>query len=477
MKILLINPNHSPESPWFDELPMPMLGLLSIGAILEREEYDIKLIDAFGSCLNQLEISAEIIKYKPDIVGITTDSLNFFESLRTAKLVKTVSNALVIVGGSHATLRAYDIIKYPVIDVVVIGEGEYTILEIVRRIEKGESLKGCNGCFIKENGIIIKNPLNNRIENLDLLPFPARHLLPFEKYLQNDKSGSLRKPFTTMITSRGCPYNCSFCSSRIIWGNLYKYCNPTLVVDEIELLINNYGIKGISFVDAIFTLNKNHVIKICEEIIRRNIDIDWACSSRANHIDKEMLSKMAKSGCKLIWYGFESGSQRILDKINKKITIDDIRKAVKRTREVDIIPCGLFMVGTPEETMEDINLTINLIRELKLKMFTLNIFTAIPDSEMYYEVKENKLYDSAFGDVLFLKTSVFNRNDLIKIVEDAKKELGFLLQIDNLKRNFLKYSVKYSFDLIIHPKKLKKFYQGLKIYLRKVRNNRKIKKE
>ncbi len=464
MKILLINPNYHPESPTYKISPVPPLGLMSIASLLEKEGFEVRIIDAFLLKLSEGELSKEIIEYNPEIVGITSDSINFMESLRVARIVKTISNAFVVMGGCHATIRANQVIKHPEIDIVVIGEGEYTLLEIAQRIKDQQSLYGCEGCYLNYQGIIIKNPPRSRINNLDELPFPARHLVPFEKYPRVylfGESGILRYPIDRINTSRGCPYNCSFCSSRIIWGAKYRTRNPKLVVDEIEHLITTYGTKSIYFREDNFTVNRKRVVGICEELKARNIDIDWVCSSRVNLVNKTLLSKMHDAGCKAIWYGMESGSETTLNKLNKEITLQDIKTAVSLTKEVGLAVGGSFMIGVPEETMKDINLTINLIKELKLTRTTIFPFMAIPDSELYFEVKKKGFYNSSFGDLLYVRTAEFNKKHLEKIIANLRKDLVFSYQIDNLKSNFLKYGIKYGLQTLTHPSKLKSFLKHL----------------
>lgn len=439
MKIVLINPNPLPESPWYTKASIPPMGLMYIAAVLEKEEYEVKIIDAYLERLNQITLSKRIIEQDPDIVGITTDSCNFHESLRIAKLVKSISHATTVMGGPHVTVRTKEVIQYPEVDIVVFGEGEYTMLDIAYRIEHEKSLEGCDGCFYKENDKIIYNPPRQRIENLDILPFPARHLLPYKKYSRSYTLGGIKNPVDTMITSRGCPFNCSYCSSRIIWRKVYHARSPENVVDEIEYLIDNCGTKGIYFRDDNFTLGEDRILKICEILRERKIDIEWECSSRVDLVNKSLLEKMYKAGCRAIWYGIESGSQRTLKKLNKGISIEQSRNAVKITREAGIKVGGSFMIGIPGENMEDIEKTLQLIRELKCTPTAPHYFYAIPDSELYREVVQNGWIDSAYGDILFVKTPEFDKEYLQKIVTDIKREELLWTIKNDLKNDPMKY--------------------------------------
>jgi len=422
MKLALINPNPLSESPWYSKQPVPPLGLMYIAAMLEKEGYEVQIIDACLERLSQIELSKRIIRGKPNIVGITTDSCNFHESLRAAKVTKNASDALVIMGGPHATLRPKEVIQYPEVDIVVLGEGEYTMLDIADRIERGKSLERCEGCFYKENGKIIFNPPRPRIKNLDNLPFTSRHLLPYSEYSRTYTMGGIKKPTDTMITSRGCPFNCSYCSSRMIWGSSYYNRSPENVIAEIEYLVDNYGTRGIYFRDDNFTMDDRRILKICELLQERRIDIEWECSSRVDLVNKSLLEKMHEAGCRSIWYGIESGSQQTLAKLNKGITVKQSRKAVKITKEVGIKVGGSFMIGIPGETKDDIEKTLQLVKELKCTPTALHYFYAIPDSVLYREVVQHSLVDSAYGDIIFVKTPQFNREFLQRIINDIRSQ-------------------------------------------------------
>jgi len=438
-----------------------------LAAVIEKNGYHVKIIDNFLEKLNQINLSKKILNYNPDIVGISIGCINFYEGLRIAKLVKTISNAFVVIGGPHATIRANIFIKYPEIDAVVIGEGEYTLLEIIERLQKGQSLEGCKGCYYKENGKIIYNPLRKRIENLDELPFPARHLVKYRNYPRTYSFGDLKPPVDTISTSRGCPFNCAFCSSRFIWGNIYRYRSSKNIVDEIELLVNNYRTKSIYFREDNFTLNRKRVIEICDELIKRNIKIEWECSSRVDLVDKDLLKKMHEAGCKFIWYGIESGSPRTLERIQKGITVEKSRRAVKITRENGIKVGGSFMIGIPGETKDDILMTYHFIKELVLDKISLAHFMGIPDSKLYKEIVRNKWFDSCDGEILFVKLPNISKDFLNEINKRVKIELPILLnQLQPKTFNFFLEKLKI---LLNNPKESLIAIKDLLIYkLRKI---------
>lgn len=430
-----------------------------IAAVLEKEGYKVKIIDACLEKLNQMELSRRIISFDPDIVGITADSINYFESLKIARITKNTINAFVVIGGPHATIRTEKLIKYPEVDAIVIGEGEYTMLEIVQRIEKGHTLNGCKGCWYKENGRIIINEARKRIEDLDSLPYPARHLIKYKHYPKTYAFGR-KLSFDAMDTSRGCPFKCSFCSTRMIWGSKYVYRSAQSIVDEIEFLIKKYNSKRIYFRDDNFTINRKRIINLCAELKERNINIEWDCSSRVDLVDKDLLEKIYNAGCRGIWYGMESGSPRSLKILNKQITINQIRKVVQLSKTIGLKVGGAFIVGIPKETLKDIKMTADFIKELKLDSPGLSFFYAIPDSLLYQEVVRNNWIDSALGDLLFVKTKEFSHKDIKSIINKIEIELFFLLIIENFKKNPLK-TFKYinpAFKKPLKVLKLLKFY-------------------
>ncbi len=434
-----------------------------LAAVVEKEGYNVKIIDDYLEKLNQIKLSKRILQYKPDIVGISIACTNFYEGLRAAKLVKTITNAFVVIGGPHATIRAKSFIEYPEVDAVVLGEGEYTLLEIIKRLETNKSLEGCKGCYCKIDGKVIYNDLRERINDIDSLPLPARHLIKYRSYPRTYSFGQIKKPVDTVSTSRGCPYNCTFCSSRVIWGPLYRYRSPENVVDEIELLVKNFGTRGIYFREDNFTLNKKRVISLCDELIRRNIKIEWECSSRVDLVDKDLLKKMGEAGCKFIWYGFESGSPKTLNIISKGITIEKSRRAVKLTKEAGISIGGSFMIGIPGETKEDVIKTYNFIKELALSQVSLAHFLGVPDCQLYREIIKNKWYDSCDGEFFFVKLPNLSKEFLNEISTRLNRELPIIRNKFNSDNSLLSYIKKIQ-TALRNPKNTLTYIKNYVIY-------------
>lgn len=422
MKTLLIHPSAPMIYGIGGQCAFP-LGLGYITAVLERQ-HDIKVIDVRAERLNNDSLKKSISEVSPEIVGITSDTLTFQRAIEIAEIVKQVDQKIIVViGGAHSNVLPAYPLKYDCFDISVYGEGERTVVELWDRIEKREPYEAIKGIAFRGRDGITINPRRELIENLDELPFPARHLFPMNKY---SREGSLYvSPVYPIGTSRGCPFSCAFCSNNVVFGRKYRFRSSESVVNEIELLINEYNAKGIYFREDLFTVNEKRVMALCDEIRKRGLDFDWECESRVNTINEEMLTAMKESGCKLIWFGVESGSQRILDDLNKQITLSQIREAYRLCQRVGIKAGASFMIGVPGETIDDVQNTIALAEELKPEFAWFNIFTGYPTSPLYEYVKKNKLYEKEINHgILIVKTNEFDRRKLEKIQRYADRKVN-----------------------------------------------------
>lgn len=424
MKTLLIHPDAPRLYGIGGQCAFP-LGLGYIAAVLEKH-HDVKVIDVGAERLNNDSLKKSISKISPEIVGITSDTLSFQRAIEIAQIVKQINkNITVVTGGAHPNVWPDYPLKYDCFDISVCGEGERTAVELWARIENGESYEDINGIAFKGKDSIVVNPKRELIENLDELPLPARHLFPMDKYI--GESNLSVYPVYPIGTSRGCPFSCAFCSNNVVFGRRYRFRSPKNIVDEIELLINHYKAKEIYFREDLFTVNKQRVIGICDEIRRRGLHFKWECESRVDTINEEMLRTMKEAGCELVWFGVESGSQRILDYLNKQITLPQVREAYKLCKQVGIKAGASFMIGVPSETMDEIQKTIELAKELKseLEFAWFNIFTGYPTSPLYEYVKENNLYEKEINHgILITKTDEFDRARLEEIQRQANKEVN-----------------------------------------------------
>ena len=355
MKIVLINP------PQRTKYPQPPMGLALLGAILEREGHEVCVVDVN---VLRLEDVAHLV-IKDNVVGITAMTPTINSAIKIAKSLKHYNPSLkIILGGVHATLLPEETLATcSEIDTLVIGEADNAILEVLHNNIRG-----------------IYNSQDDYID-MDSLPFLAYHLLPWQEYKPHPPHGR-EKPFFAMITSRGCPYHCSYCSKGV-FGNKFRAQSPKRVVDEVEYYIKRFGVKEIAFYDDVFTLDKKRVYGIADEILRRGLKVCWTCETRANLVDRELLKHMKKAGCYSIAYGIESASQDILDIIDKDITLEQVREGVGRTREAGIQTIGYFMIGSPNETLETIRQTIDFAKNLKLDYAQFSITTPFPKTKLY----------------------------------------------------------------------------------------------
>lgn len=438
MKTLLINPD-TPKIYGIGGARAFPLGLGYIAAVLE-EDHDVKVIDVGAEKLDDNSLREKTSKIYPEIVGITSDTLSFQRAIEIAEMIKRIDKeTTIVIGGAHSNALPTYPLKYDCFDIIVYGEGERTVVELWDKIEKGESYEDVKGITFKKNDKIVINPKRELIKNLNELPFPTRHLFPMDKY--NGESRLYVSPVYSIGTSRGCPFSCAFCSNNVVFGRKYRFRNTKNVVDEIELLINEYNAKGIYFREDLFTVNKKRVIDICNEIKKRKLDFKWECESRVDTINEDMLRSMKSAGCELIWLGVESGSQKILDYLNKKITIAQSRDAFKLCQKIKLRAGASFMIGIPSEKIEDIYKTIDFAKKLNPDFAWFSIFTGYPTSPLYAYVVQNRLYEKDIGHgILIIKTDEFDRKKLEKIQIYADKKVN-----RNIKKLFKRslFEIKY----------------------------------
>ncbi|MHA1711577.1 MAG: B12-binding domain-containing radical SAM protein [Candidatus Freyarchaeota archaeon] len=366
MRTLLVNTPY-----WFSECPTIPLGITYLAAVLEKNGFEVEVLDLLVSRYSDEKVVRKVEEYKPDVVGATSVTMNFPKASRILKLAKEAKeDVLTVIGGPHVTFSDVRTLREaPWIDVVVRGEGEYTLLDIVR----GRGFHSIDGITYREDGEIVRNRDRKLIENLDELPFPARHLLPLSKYMAYHSGCSL-------ITGRGCPHRCIFCVGSKMMGRRVRLRNPKLVVDEIEEVLG-YGFDEIIFEDDTFTLNHKHAFAVCDEIISRGLKFRWCANARVDTVTRELLEKMKEAGCYFVMFGVESGNQEILDKCKKRITIEEVRKAVKMAKELGISILSSFILGLPGETKETIEQTMRFAEELG-PFYGFHLLAPFPGSEV-----------------------------------------------------------------------------------------------
>jgi len=372
MRALLINTPY-PSS----EFPTIPLGLAYVAALLEKEGVEVQVQDFLVTKYSKEILEQKIAEFAPEITGITSVTMNYPIASGILKDCKGIDgNIITVIGGPHVSFWAEEALREaPWIDVVVRGEGEYTMLEIAQ----GKSLKEIDGIAFRENRDIVFTKPRQWIENLDELPFPARHLFPLSRY---------RALFSEcgVITSRGCPFNCIFCAGPKMVGRKGRFRSTKLVVDEIEQILN-YGFKTITVADDLFTLNRKHLHAFCDEIMARKLKFQWSANSRVDTVTPELLEKMKEAGCYFICYGVESGNQKILDIVRKKITPDKVRKAIKISKDAGMKSLASFIIGLPGETKETLAETVNFARELDTH-YGFHLLAPFPGTEVREKARE-----------------------------------------------------------------------------------------
>ena len=359
-KIILVIPPYKESKKGH----LPLLSIGYIASFLEKNGYQIKIIDAIALDIGVEETADLILKENPDAVGLTTVSSSRFSAIKIIKLLKDKNKGLFIfVGGRHFhSVWQESLRDIPEIDVLVRGEGEATSLELLEAYFSGRDFKEIRGICFRLAGEIVCTGQRPSI-NLDDLPMPAWHLFDLSLY-HNTLEGERKTRAVGVISSRGCPNECTFCANNSFQRTL-RLRNPKKFVDELEFLKNIYGYNGFDIWDDTLTMSRNHVLEICDEIIKRKINIIWYARARVNTVDEEILKKMKQAGCRIIGFGIESGSELILKKIKKYVTLDQIKKAVYLSSKLGFITKCWFIQGLPTETLNDVKKTKDLMRQLK----------------------------------------------------------------------------------------------------------------
>jgi anaerobic magnesium-protoporphyrin IX monomethyl ester cyclase len=357
---------------WSRGSSMPPLGLLYIGAVLEQNGIPVEIVPSDVLGLDWKHIEAKVRRDRPDIIGVTITTENRFQSFKLIRLAKkTHPGALTVLGGPHASMAAEDCLAHiPEIDVVVRGEGEYAMLDLCRTWDVSremEDLGNIPGLMFRSGGGIFCTPARPPIADLDELPFPAFHLVPFEKYnFTFPVHGQGALPAVNVMTSRGCPFACSFCATPINWGRHVRMRSPENVVREIELLKARYGVKVVFFFDDTFNANPKRADAICDLMLERKLDIFFKCDVRLDVMSRELVAKMKRAGLFHLSFGLEAGSDRVRnDIVGKRIDLRDFENLVRWCREFEIIPNVFFIFSHPTETWEDAGETIRIIERYR----------------------------------------------------------------------------------------------------------------
>jgi len=384
----------------------PQTGLAYLAAIAIQLGHKAKIIDAMATPIPLHSLLELIRKENFDLIIAHTSTPTFNNDKKIVSEIKKVSNAIIGFTGTHTTVLPEDSLKQSEADFILIGEAELTLKELLLllntlKAEKNtvfdsqnlvsyasDQLKQINGLAFKSNNEIISTTPREIYPDLDSFPFPARELLPNEKYIMPFFN---RKPFVTIIPGRGCPYKCTFCRAGKVWGAKPRFRTPPNVIAEIKEVISKFNIRNIVFMTDALTLKRDWTIALINEIIKDNLKFRWICNSRVDSVDIEMLKLMKKAGCELISYGVESADQSILNNAKKNIKLEDSIKAIKLTRQAGIISLAYFIIGLPGETEETIKETIRFAKQINPDYVNFHIATPFPGTEFYEYAKNNNL--------------------------------------------------------------------------------------
>ena len=480
MRVCLINPPRIQPRLWGKPSILQPLDIAYVAAVLEKD-HEVHVIDAanegwktlqdvdgnkYRQGLKNEEIAARLKHWAADVVQITIPFSGWWKpAYEMAEIAKnTDKDTVTVLSGLHPSARPVDCLSHPNIDYVIVGEPEYTAKELVNVLgqEKEGNLKKVLGIGYMKDGQPVITPPRPPIENLDALPFPARHLLPMQEYFsavkENPLRGEIGHHWTTMITSRGCPYNCVFCSVHTLMGKQWRARGPKNVIAEIKQLVDTYDIEQIDFSDENICLDKNRMEDICDLIIENKFGIEWFTPNgvRADTLAPTLLKKMKASGCKKIRLAPESGVQRVVDEIIKKdLKLTDVEQAIVWAKKAGIHVGLFFVLGLIGETKEDIEKTIQYaykLRGLGAESFHFSVAMPVYGTELYEQAVKGGYLRECFSDEALaaseplIETKDFNADELIELCKRANRINSAL-------------TLKKILTAAKHPKKVIKYLQ------------------
>ncbi len=376
VKISLVNP--PPLKGVYRHQLYLSIGLAYLAAVLEKNGHEVTVIDCPASEIDLNQLKIKLSSAEPKLIGITSMTPTIQSAIQSAYVAKeTCPDALVVLGGPHATFMDEQVLsEEKSIDIVVRGEGEQTLLDLTQNVSNHKNLNKIEGITYRNNGHTVRTSNRAYIQNLDELPRPAYKYFPLEKYRLYGRR------ILPIITSRGCPSQCSFCTTSRIFGKAFRARSPQNVVDELEWLRDEHGADAFSFYDDTFTLDKTRALKICEEMKNRKIGIPWDCQTRVSTVSKQLLSKMREANCQQVFFGVESGCQKILDAVNKGTTVEQNKAAIKMAKKAGLFVAVSVMVGYPGETPEMLKQTIDLLRNTEPDDAYICVATPYPGTEL-----------------------------------------------------------------------------------------------
>ncbi len=381
MKILLINPK---DEGYYYRLGafFPPLGLAYISSVLKEAGHDVKIVD-----MNAERFDYKVVNFKEyDVVGVSSDTVRFPLASRIAKLARS-QGVPVVMGGTHPTFDIHNILKGGIADYVVLGEGEFPFLKLVESLKSGERFPDIEGVAYLKDGVVKVKP-HGFVKDLDSIPFPDRDGLPLDRYVIKFDG----KRATSMITSRGCPFDCEFCSASQFMGRIWRKRSVESSIEELKILVEKYGYKSIVFFDDNFTLDSKRATEISEQILKNDLKISWWAFSRADELlgHEDMVEAMAKSGCKMLFIGFESANDKALEEFKKKLKSDIAFEVVRFLKRYKIDVFASFILGALSDTKDSIKKTVKFAKKLSslgASIVQFSILTPYPGTRLFMKLK------------------------------------------------------------------------------------------
>jgi anaerobic magnesium-protoporphyrin IX monomethyl ester cyclase len=365
----------------------PPMNLLGLSSILRKKGHTVSILDQLTQHSSREQLLRKVAEERPDIVGFTSMTYDIQSVHQDITLIKQQFPGITtLLGGTHVTsLPERTLTENRYIDIAVIGEGERVIDVLFDHLADHSSLKGIKGIAWRDGDTIVMNPPEAFIENMDTIPFPDYDLLTIDDYRYSQRTWEKRR-FMSILTSRGCPFPCTFCA-RSVFGKQVRLHSAEYVVRHIEFLYHTYGVRGIGIMDDTFTINRQRVLDICRMLQAKQLDLIWFCFSSVNTIDQEMLTAMAQAGCVKISYGVESGNREIQKKIRKNLDFEKVANVFNWTRAAKIESLAFFMIGNPGETRQSIQESKQLAKRINPDFINVAILCPLPGSEIYEEFK------------------------------------------------------------------------------------------
>lgn len=424
-RVLLINP----PTP-LEERPNPPLGLAFVAAALEDAGVEVRIIDMVTHPLDRARLQALLDDFQPDIAGATAVTMTFHGAVRALRDIKAIdSDILTVMGGPHVTFTSQETLdQVPELDLIVMGEGDVTVVDLVKELHNGRNWGSIRGLAFRDAGGKVEITPAQDIVDVNELPLPARHLLPLGRYR------ALKMPIS-ITTARGCPFPCIFCSARDMAGAKIRNRDAAIVVDELEDLAG-LGFHQINIADDLFTGRKKHCLAVCDEIIARGLKIIWSCYSRVDTINPALLGRMKEAGCATMAFGIESANAEILERVRKGITIPKTIEAVKMCVEAGIDPHCSFILGLPGETPETLKETLAFCELIKSMgaSYGLHLLAPFPGTAVREQMETFDLkiltddWSEYHANRAIVETSTVSAADLNAIVDEWNRKIRQLLE-------------------------------------------------